>query len=57
MTEKARKSLLLDLGSSTKVDILVNPYIVRLKCDDDGNLGFLNLSMPRFLEKFLRLII
>ncbi len=57
MTEEAKKSPLLDLGLSTKVDILANPYIVRLKCYDDGNFGFLNLLTPCLQEKFLWLII
>jgi hypothetical protein len=57
MTKEAKKSLLLDLGLSTKVDILENPYIVQLKCDGDGNFGFLNLLTPYFQEKFLWLII
>ncbi len=35
VTKKVNKSLLLDLGLSTKVDILANPYILRLKCDGD----------------------
>ena len=33
MTEKARKSQLLDSGLSTKAYKLGNPFIVRLKCD------------------------
>ena len=38
MTEKDRKSQLLDFGLSTKVCILVNPYTLRLKCDGEVNL-------------------
>ena len=38
MTEKDRKSQLLDFGLSTKVDMQENPYIVQLKCDDEVNL-------------------
>ena len=39
MTEKARKSQLLDFGLSTKSSIKANPYTVQLKCDgeDDSN--------------------
>ncbi len=36
VTKKANKSLLLDLGLSTKVYVLANPYIVMLKCDGEG---------------------
>ena len=57
VTEKANKSLLSDLGLSTKVYILANPYVVKLKCDGDEVFGLLNLVTPRFLEKLLRLII
>ena len=37
MTEKARKSQLLDFGLSTKVCILENPCTVQLKCYGEGN--------------------
>ena len=33
MTEKARRSQLLDSGLSTKAYKLGNPFIVKLKCD------------------------
>ena len=56
VTEKDSKSLLLDLGLSTKVDILANPYIVKLKCDGDEVFGPLSLVTPRFQEKLLRLL-
>ena len=32
VTEKAKKSQLLDSGLSTKMYILANPYILTLKC-------------------------
>ena len=54
-TEKDSKSLLLDLGLSTKVDILANPYIVKLKCDGDEVFGPLSLVTPCFQEKLLNL--
>ena len=57
MTEKDSKSLLSDLGLSTKVYILANPYVVKLKCDGDGVFGLLNLVTPCFQEKLLGLII
>ena len=57
VTKKANKSLLSDLGLSTKVYILANPYVVKLKCDGDEVLGLLSLVMPCFQEKLLGLII
>ena len=57
MTKKARLSQLLDSGLSTKIDILENPYILRLKCDGDENFGSLSQLKPSFQEKFLWLII
>ena len=57
MTKEAKKSLLLDLGPSIKADMLVNPHILRLKCDGDENFGSLNLLTPNFQEKLLGLII
>ena len=57
VTEKANKSLLLDLGLSTKVYILANPYVVKLKCDGDEVFRLLNLVTPCFQEKLLGLII
>ena len=38
VTKEANKSLLLDLGLSTKVCILGNPYTLQLKCDGERNL-------------------
>ena len=35
VTKKASKSQLLDSGLSTKIYILANPYMVKLKCDDE----------------------
>ena len=35
MTEKARKSQLLDFGLSTKACMLENPYTNKLKCDGE----------------------
>ena len=57
VTKKAKKSRLLDSGLSTKVYILANPYVVKLKCDGDEVLGLLSLVTLRFQEKFLGLII
>ena len=56
MTEKDSKSLLSDLGLSTKVYILANPYVVKLKYDGDEVFGLLNLVNPCFQEKLLGLI-
>ena len=36
VTEKARRSQLLDSGLSTKVCILANPYTDKLKGDGEG---------------------
>ena len=36
MTEKDRKSQLMDSGLSTKVDKKGNPFIVQLKCDGEA---------------------
>ena len=36
MTEKAKKSQLMDSGLSTKVYKLGNPFIVQLKCDGEA---------------------
>ena len=49
MTEKARKSQLLDFGLNTKTGIKVNPYTVQLKCDDEGSLllKFSDAKLPR----------
>ena len=57
MTKKAIKSQLLDSGLSTKVYILANPYVVKLKCDGDEVFGPLNLMTPCFQEKLLGLIL
>ena len=35
MTEKDRKSQLLDFGLSTKACIMENPYTIQLKCDGE----------------------
>ena len=35
VTKKANKSRLLDFGLSTKIYMLENPHIVKLKCDDE----------------------
>ena len=37
MTEKARKSQLLDSGLSTKSCIKANPYTIQMKCDGEGS--------------------
>ena len=49
MTEKARKSQLLDSGLSTKSSIKANPYTVQLKCDDEDSslLKFSDAKLPR----------
>ena len=49
MTEKARKSQLLDFGLNTKVCILANPYTIQLKCDDEVSLltKFSDAMLPR----------
>ena len=38
MTEKARKSQLLDSGLSAKANMQGNPHIVKLKRDGEGSL-------------------
>ena len=43
MTEKARRSQLLDSGLSTKESILVNPYTILLKCDGEVSLRTIEL--------------
>ena len=55
MTEKARKSQLLDSGLSTKTYILANPYVVKLKCDGDVFYGILSLLTLSFQEKLLKI--
>ena len=55
MTEKANESQLSDFGLSTKVDILANPYVVKLKCDGDKVLGLLSFVTPCFQEKLLKI--
>ena len=35
VTKKDSKSRLLDFGLSTKINMLANPHIVKLKCDGD----------------------
>ena len=57
VTEKANESQLSDSGLSTKVYILGNPYVVKLKCDGDEVLGPLSFVTPRFQEKLLGLIV
>ena len=57
VTKKVSKSLLLDLGLSVKIDILANPYIVKLKRDGEGSLGSSSFATPSFQEKLLGLII
>ena len=49
MTEKARKSQLLDFGLNTKIGIKENPYTVQLKCDDEDSLllKFSDAKLPR----------
>ena len=37
VTEKANKSQLLDSGLSTKVYMLANPHVGKLKCDGEIN--------------------
>ena len=57
VTEKANESQLSDSGLSTKVYILENPYVVKLKCDGYEVLGPLSFMTPCFQEKLLGLII
>ena len=49
MTEKANESQLSDVGLSTKVNILANPYTIQLKCDDEDSLlsKFSDAMLPR----------
>ena len=56
MTEKARRSRLLDSGLNTKAYKLGNPFIDRLKCDDVLLKGSGSLMTPRFQEKFLKIL-
>ena len=56
MTEKARRSRLLDSGLSTKAYKLGNPFIVRLKYDDVLQQCSGSPLTPRFQEKFLKIL-
>ena len=53
MTEKDRKSQLLDFGLNTKVSIQANPYTIQLKCDDEDSLlsKFSDAMLPRKTSK------
>ena len=55
MTEKARRSRLLDSGLNTKAYKLENPFIDRLKCDDVLLKSNRSSMTPRFQEKFLKI--
>ena len=57
VTEKANESQLSDSGLSTKVYMLANPHVGKLKCYGDRVFGLLNLMTPCFQEKLLGLII
>ena len=57
VTEKANESQLSDSGLSTKVYMLANPHVGKLKCDGDEIFGFLNFMTPCFQEKLLGLIV
>ena len=56
VTEKAKKSQLMDSGLSTKVYNQGNPVIDKLKCDGEATKQR-NLLTPSFQEKLLGLII
>ena len=49
MTEKARKSQLLDSGLSTKSSIKANPYTIQMKCygEDSLELKSSDAMLPR----------
>ena len=53
MTEKARKSQLLDSGLSTKSSIKANPYTIQMKCygEDSLELKSSDAMLPRKVSK------
>ena len=53
VTEKANESQLSDSGLSTKVYILANPYVGKLKCDGDESSDFksCDATLPRKASK------
>ena len=53
MTEKARRSQLMDSGLSTKSSIKANPYTIQMKCDGEGSteLKFSNAKLPRKVSR------
>ena len=57
VTEKVSKIQLLDSGLSTKVYMLANPHIVKLKCDGEVLVIERSLVTPCFQEKLLGLIV
>ena len=56
MTEKAKRSRLLDSGLNTKAYKLGNPFIDRLKYDDVQLKSCGSLMTPCFQEKFLKIL-
>ena len=53
MTEKARKSQLLDSGLSTKSSIKENPYTIQMKCygEDSLELKSSDAMLPRKVSR------
>ena len=53
MTEKARKSQLLDSGLSTKSSIKANPYTIQMKCygEDSLELKSSDAMLPRKVSR------
>ena len=53
MTEKARKSQLLDSGLSTKSSIKANPYTIQMKCygEDSLELKSFDAMLPRKVSR------
>ena len=53
MTEKARKSQLLDSGLSTKSSIKPNPYTIQMKCygEDSLELKSSDAMLPRKVSR------
>ena len=57
MTEKARKSQLLDSGLSTKSSIKANPYTIQMKCygEDSLELKSSDAMLPRKASRVNRI--
>ena len=56
VTEKDSKSLLLDLGLSTKSVECKCATMIRMKCDGDVSFGELSLVRLCFQEKLLKIL-